>query len=794
MCVCASPGLYGYNGCLTGMGMAAFTFVDTYQLIGPIVLMSAFSSVLVVALGKTIVARLGLSPFTFAFQLCTFIWLLGALRYRYYSLDGALVAPSLAHTLTDAVPTDELTVPHYTAALMFKGFSAGVAQVFFISSPYTGVVVVAGVFVCSPILALFAAIGSISGALVAAVALGVDPATIELGLWGFNTTLTCQAMGGMFFVLISYKIWLFTLFASTITILVQGAIGSLLGPVGMPTLTLPFTLVCWVFCLMAGSSSDLIAVKLVAVSIPEDHRRRYRLTRLVKSHFSFLTNLRTVLHRSAPDEDISNEELQQIEQDFVPVLMCTFAQRNDSRSLQGLLREGANVDAPEYDGRTALHLAACMGHLEVVRFLVEEAAAPTHVLDKFARTPLDDAVFHAQTAVAEYLQAHWKGPNTKKRGSKAISGLLYRELSLSCASPSLSVVTDGQVASSAGSVPPTNASHASRGIEVELEPMGPDAPTVRIHHDQPTPLPTGVPAPSGGSASLPAYAPASLDEDSVSVALLPSLFCAAANRGDVTQMATLVREFPSFRFDCVDYDYRSAAHISAAAGQTGAMQWLVARSQEAAPNASHPGDPLHWMRRPDRWGVTPLEEACVQGHTELLEYLGPLLSARGTEPTRDSTDAAAGPPGVSSVSSPPAFQRQASTLTNVGASRAHADVASSVRRWRKTLHFCHLACAGDTGVIERLLRYGVFSVSDSYADYDGRTPMHLAAVYGHIDLVAVLLRLNPALADARDRWGVRPRDEATKMQFKDMTALFDQAERQHADEPQQQQQQPTHHA
>lgn len=44
------------------------------------------------------------------------------------------------------------------------------------------------------------------------------------------------------------------------------------------------------------------------------------------------------------------------------------------KAIQQLLNEGASVNASDYDGRTALHLAASDGHVPVVEFLLHHGA------------------------------------------------------------------------------------------------------------------------------------------------------------------------------------------------------------------------------------------------------------------------------------------------------------------------------------------------------------------------------------------------------------------------------------
>ena len=64
---------------------------------------------------------------------------------------------------------------------------------------------------------------------------------------------------------------------------------------------------------------------------------------------------------------------------------------NNRLLVQQLLLQGVDVNAADYDGRTALHLAACIGADDMIRYLLTVGADPAAV-DRFGCTPVKDAV------------------------------------------------------------------------------------------------------------------------------------------------------------------------------------------------------------------------------------------------------------------------------------------------------------------------------------------------------------------------------------------------------------------
>lgn len=105
-----------------------------------------------------------------------------------------------------------------------------------------------GMAICSPISAGFALLGSVVSTLTA-LGLGASSSSVYMGLWGYSASLSSIAIGGMFFVVNSYKTVCYAILAAVYSAIMHGAVGSFLAPFGLPALTLPFVLVSWFWCL-----------------------------------------------------------------------------------------------------------------------------------------------------------------------------------------------------------------------------------------------------------------------------------------------------------------------------------------------------------------------------------------------------------------------------------------------------------------------------------------------------------------------------------------------------------------
>merc|ERR1711988_158294 len=85
--------------------------------------------------------------------------------------------------------------------------------------------------------------------------------------------------------------------------------------------------------------------------------------------------------------------------------LCWAAFRGDAAELESLVRAGANVNAADYDGRSALMLAACEGHETAVRSLLSMGADP-HLKDRHGCSALDEKEMAGMiTRVASDAQA-----------------------------------------------------------------------------------------------------------------------------------------------------------------------------------------------------------------------------------------------------------------------------------------------------------------------------------------------------------------------------------------------------
>lgn len=90
------------------------------------------------------------------------------------------------------------------------------------------------------------------------------------------------------------------------------------------------------------------------------------------------------------------------------------ASKGDVDGLKDLLDEGVDVNSIDLDGRTALHIASCEGHEEVVRLLLARKAN-IDARDRWGSTAAADAKYYGNIEVYNILKARGaKAPKTRK--------------------------------------------------------------------------------------------------------------------------------------------------------------------------------------------------------------------------------------------------------------------------------------------------------------------------------------------------------------------------------------------
>jgi len=174
-----------------------------------------------------------------------------------------------------------------------------------------------------------------------------------------------------------------------------------------------------------------------------------------------------------------------------------------------------------------------------------------------------------------------------------------------------------------------------------------------------------------------------------------------------------------------DYDLRTALHLAACEGHMNAVRFLV----ENAPANSKE----KCINKRDRWGGTPLGEAIHYGHTEIAKFLRESGAKQGN-------------------------QSHYSKQNNASCSKAECQKDSGMV----------LFASAENDLFE-LIRLHASGIDIHHGDYDGRTPLHLAASNGHSKIVKYLLvqctkrpeAFNPIWL-ATDRYGNTPSDDAIR--------------------------------
>ncbi len=269
-------GLFGYNGILTGIGLAFFlrwngTLV-IYILIGAIL-----STIIMMALANMLSMQ-DMPALTAPFVLTTWLLLFAVFQFAHL-LPAASILPApldpnvTVQTALRPLPTS-VTGAGVTLLNLLEAFFRGIGEVFFQDNLVTGLFFLIGILVNSRISALLAALGSIVGMFSALYLFGGNGYWVYHGLYGFNAVLCAIAVGGLFFVL-TWQSALYALFCALIGTIVMATISVFLSPLGMPALTAPFVLTAWLFIAVKAGFRVLRPVSVADVTTAEQIRHTF---------------------------------------------------------------------------------------------------------------------------------------------------------------------------------------------------------------------------------------------------------------------------------------------------------------------------------------------------------------------------------------------------------------------------------------------------------------------------------------------------------------------------------------
>ncbi len=84
-------------------------------------------------------------------------------------------------------------------------------------------------------------------------------------------------------------------------------------------------------------------------------------------------------------------------------LLLNAASQGDLLEIRRLYTNGIDLNSSDYDGRTALHLAASDNNIKIIKFLIKKNVDKS-IKDRWGNTALDDATRENHTQIIELLK------------------------------------------------------------------------------------------------------------------------------------------------------------------------------------------------------------------------------------------------------------------------------------------------------------------------------------------------------------------------------------------------------
>jgi ankyrin repeat protein len=317
-----------------------------------------------------------------------------------------------------------------------------------------------------------------------------------------------------------------------------------------------------------------------------------------------LKNGKTSVLSSSDEEgesDSSEEQEDLAAEALVVAALFTAIIENNVEKVGDMLEAGVDPSIRDYDHRTAAHIAAAEGRLEILR-LLHKYGADMNAEDRWERRPMNDAHHRGQKEIVKYLREIGSTANFKpielvtELCTAAESGSLddIKELLALGADPNLKN-SDGRTA--------LHLAAAEGHLKVVRYLLKHGASVKVADRWGATPLNDAVK--SNHKKIIELMKKYGADTLFINEEREAATLCSAAARGDLALVKHLVENGTSV--NSRDYDQRTPLHIAASEGFLDIVQYLISKDAD--------------MDATDKWGNTPLHNAGSRAHHEVYEYM-----------------------------------------------------------------------------------------------------------------------------------------------------------------------------
>lgn len=385
-------GLYPSQGILLGYSMyITYDPVDLSNLPNTYCLLGNFATLIPLTLVNiiffetlsTIMMKRGVPPMMIATMTTSTAWWLATGLSKHFVNKN--LYPYLIEPHREPLPFN-ITLDEYVTEVIY-----GVSMLQFSNTKLCCVPITIGLFITSPIACLTNWCGSFVG-ISSAVLLGLDFKYVRLGLWGLNSAICFSVIAGNFFVLSpqSFLLAVIGTFASAYFQMAHVAVSKVFG---FPVYAFPATMVILALYVVSDSLHNIYRVPIEMLTIPEDHLRRFRLTKNIFKHIPWFKNM-------VSDLDTG------IQKEIAGVLQSVILEENvlsgKSKGVLKFLRLEADTMGCLVDGK-ALHLAVVADRDEIVKVLIN-SGEKLNSTTKYTKSPLVTALKIKNYKTADILK------------------------------------------------------------------------------------------------------------------------------------------------------------------------------------------------------------------------------------------------------------------------------------------------------------------------------------------------------------------------------------------------------